>query len=424
MPSELTDPTCAHPRLEPCDRIRVAELVPVAAVAAKQLYIQSKGIRRCQQCRMLVVAPSTRREVEVATQAIVALANTMHLTAEATIKLGADASSPSLDSSETPRFDLRQPRFKLTDVVLSAATQLEVDEAIARVRHHALIYDTWGFRAVDPVAEGVTINLMGPPGVGKSRTAEAIAGELRRPFLQLTAGDLESRFMGQTPRNLKAAFHAATEAGAVLFFDEADSLFGKRAADVTQGVDHEVNVTKSALLIEVERFSGVMVIATNFPQNFDRAFLRRLTHNVRVRLPDEEARRKLWHLHVPDSVPHEGSRDTLLDALAELSEGLSGGDILTAMRLVLPAVALTRGAAGPMTIADVKGAIDRIRAARKEVGRETNPAVSVAAMRDLFAKPFSAPNASSEATARSTESGAPSPRTGIETATLPETRKD
>jgi hypothetical protein len=399
MSSEVAESACSHSRLEPCERVRAAEIIGAAELSAKQLYLQSKSIRRCLDCREIVLSPSLRRDVDLAAEAFIALARTMRPNAETTVRMGAEPATASTDTTETPRFDLRQPRFRLADVVLSAPTRLEVDEALARVRHHALIYDTWGFRAVDPVADGVTINLMGPPGVGKSRTAEAMAGELGRAFLQLTAGDIESRFMGQTPRNLKAAFQAAAEAGAVLFFDEADSLFGKRASDVTQGVDHEVNVTKSALLVEVERFPGVMIIATNFPQNFDRAFLRRLTHNVRVRLPDHDARRRLWDLHVPVGVPLEEARDAFLEEISVLSEGLSGGDILTAMRLALPAVALARGAEGPMTLADVKLAVDRIRAARRDIGRETNAGSTAAAMRALIggslpvADPPAAPSA-------------------------------
>ena len=338
---------------------------------------------------MLILASTIRRDVEQASQAILAFAQSMRPNAEATISLGTDMSSSVAEDSEAPRFEIVKPRFLLKDVVLSATTRLEIDEALARVRLHTLIYDTWGFRGVDPVPDGLTINLMGPPGVGKSRTAEAMAGELGKAFLQLTAGDLESRFMGQTPKNLKAAFRAAAEAEAVLFFDEADSLFGKRTSDVTQGVDHEVNVTKSALLVEVERFPGIMIIATNFPQNFDRAFLRRLTHNVRVRLPDQDARRMLWDQHIPEAVPLEGPRSAFLDELAVLSEGMSGGDILTAMRLALPAVALARGADGPMTLTDLTVAVERIRAARREVGRETSTGSAAAAMRALIGGPQS-----------------------------------
>ena len=406
MPSELPEAACNHSRLEPCERIRAAEIISAPDLSAKQLYVQSKSMRRCVECRAIVLAPAVRRDVELASEALIALARAMRPNAETTVRLGAEPSAPPAESSEAPRFDVRQPRFRLTDVVLSASTRLEVDEALARVRHHALIYDTWGFRAVDPVADGVTINLMGPPGVGKSRTAEAMAGELGKGFLQLTAGDIESRFMGQTPRNLKAAFQVAADVGAVLFFDEADSLFGKRASDVTQGVDHEVNVTKSALLVEVERFPGVMIIATNFPQNFDRAFLRRLTHNVRVRLPDQEARRRLWDLHVPAGVPLDGHREGFLEEISVLSEGLSGGDILTAMRLVLPAVALTRGAEGPMTVADVKLAVERIRSARRDVGRESNTGSPAAAMRALLGAPAPPPEPPPPQAAPTTETAA------------------
>jgi len=377
-------PTCNHQQVLAIPRVRAGELFQVAELSSRQLYIEAPSLRRCEQCRALLIASSTRREIQEMAEGLAALARTMKPSFEATLRLGKASDTP--ESLDVSRAELtpRTPRYTLSDVVLDDVTHLEVEEALAKVRLHRLIYETWGFGAVDPVGRGATINLHGPPGVGKSRTAEAIAGELGRPLLVLTAGDLESRFMGETPRNVKAAFQAARTAEAVLFFDEADSLFGKRASDVTQGVDHEVNVTKSVLLVEVEKFDGVLVVATNFPQNFDRAFVRRLTYNVRMRLPDARARRRIWSMHLTGGIPLSTARDELLDALSQESEGLAGGDILTAMRLALPAVALERGESGPLEFAHLQAAMERIRRARREIGRDVPSASSAIAMRRLI----------------------------------------
>lgn len=394
---EGREQSCPHSKVSQAPRLRLGEILPVAELSARQLFIDSTQLRRCDHCRAVLVPTSLRRELSDLVEGLVALARSMKPSSELAVRLGRSTEPTEAEAAQAGGLTSRAARYRLTDVVLTEATRLEVEEALAKVRHHELIYEVWGFGAADPAGRGATINLHGPPGVGKSRTAEAIAGELGRPLLALTAGDLESRFMGETPRNVKAAFREAAATGSVLFFDEADSLFGKRASDVTQGIDHEVNVTKSVLLVEVERFEGVLVVATNFPQNFDRAFLRRLTYNVRMRLPDREARLRLWAMHVTGGIPLATDRAAMLDRLADESEGLSGGDILTAMRLALPAVVLERGDQGPLEFEHVQAAIERIRRARREVGRDTSGASSAAAMRRLLG-PANEPSASADQT--------------------------
>ncbi len=124
MPSELPEAACNHSRLEPCERIRAAEIISAPDLSAKQLYVQSKSMRRCVECRAIVLAPAVRRDVELASEALIALARAMRPNAETTVRLGAEPSAPPAESSEAPRFDVRQPRFRLTDVVLSASTRL------------------------------------------------------------------------------------------------------------------------------------------------------------------------------------------------------------------------------------------------------------------------------------------------------------
>lgn len=249
-------------------------------------------------------------------------------------KAASDTINQSVESIFPP---LREARFDLADdVILSASTRLQLDECLARLRFHRKIYEDWGFAAVDPMGMTAILNFYGPPGTGKTLCAEALAGRLGMPFLPLGIAELESKFMGETAKNIQAAFEQARESGALLFFDEADTLLGKRLSSVTQGVDNEVNAMRSTLLIELERFEGIVVFATNFARNYDEAFRSRIGYHIEFALPDLEARRRLWERFLVDGIPLGDSREALLDGASARSEGLSGREIRTCMRLALP----------------------------------------------------------------------------------------
>ena len=145
------------------------------------------------------------------------------------------------------------------DVILSVATRVQLDEGIAKLRFHKMIYEDWNFGSVDKQGRSVILNFFGAPGTGKTLTAEAFAGSLGLSIIKLGIAELESKFMGETSKNIQAVFKAATEANAVLFFDEADTLLGKRLSSVTQGIDNEVNAMRSTLLIELEKFNGIAI---------------------------------------------------------------------------------------------------------------------------------------------------------------------
>lgn len=253
------------------------------------------------------------------------------------------ASVDSPNSPPPPPWRARQPRFLLGDLVLPPVTRNQLEAALAKLKFHDVVYEDWGFSGVDPTGRSATLCLYGPPGTGKTRAAEALAGAMGKPLLAISAGDVESRYFGETPKNVKTIFEAAQDQSAVLFFDEADSLFGRRASDVTQGVDHEVNATKSTLLMLVEQFEGVLVLATNFERNLDPAFHRRITWTVEFLKPDADGRRALWDMHIPSKVPLAISRAELIETATSNSEGFTGGDVLTAMRLALAAAVRESG---------------------------------------------------------------------------------
>lgn len=127
-------------------------------------------------------------------------------------------------------------------------------------------------------------------------TAEAVAKVLNKKVYHINYSELESKYVGETPKNIRRAFECATRDDAVLIFDEADSFLGKRLSSVTQSADYGVNSTRSVLLMELEKFSGVVVFTTNLISNYDEAFKRRILLSVYFDMPDEKARLQIWKL--------------------------------------------------------------------------------------------------------------------------------
>ena len=266
------------------------------------------------------------------------------------------------------------PRFKLDkDLILSDITALRLRECLAKLRFRKTIYDDWNFASVDPMGLCTVINFYGPPGTGKTMAAEAIAGQLGLQFLSLGIAELESKFLGDTAKNIRAAFDTARDEQALLFFDEADTLLGKRLSSVTQGVDNEVNAMRSTLLIELERFNGIIVFATNFERNYDPAFRSRIGYHIHFDLPDYQARRRLWERLLVEGIPLGTTREQLLAHCAELSDGFSGREIRTCMRLALPKALLAAESTGMAPALDrehLDEAIAEVKRAVQHVGSQ------------------------------------------------------
>lgn len=261
---------------------------------------------------------------------------------------------PPLVSSISPRFTLEN------DVALAPDVIKQLDEAKAKIDHYQKIYIDWGFSAVDPQGNGIVLNFYGPPGTGKTLTAEALAGSLSLSILSISIADLESKFMGETAKNIAALFKQAANENAVLFFDEADTLLGKRLSSVTQGIDNEVNAMRSTLLIELEKHPGIVIFATNFVKNYDSAFLSRITHHIGFTLPGESERKHIWNKLIVAAIPLFGEREMIIDQATSLSGGLSGRDIRNVMRLALPkAVMETENQA--LAMYHIESAINQIR---------------------------------------------------------------
>ncbi len=268
-------------------------------------------------------------------------------------------------------FQIVQPIVTLdNDVILSTLTRVQLDEGLAKLKFHKTIYEDWNFGSVDKQGRSVILNFYGAPGTGKTLTAEAFAGSLNQPIIKLGIAELESKFMGETSKNIQAVFKSATEANAVLFFDEADTLLGKRLSSVTQGIDNEVNAMRSTLLIELERFNGIAIFATNFAKNYDEAFRSRISHHIHFDLPDLEARKKLWSKMLVDQIPLLESKDEFIQTASDLSDGFSGREIRTCMRLVLPKALLEaeqKNEDPKVKLEQLQEVIARIKQAKVEV---------------------------------------------------------
>lgn len=276
-----------------------------------------------------------------------------------------------MDQSKEKTFVLQHPRFALEDVYLMPKAKIQIEEALSKIKNYKKIYLEWNFKSADPDGAGTVLNFYGKPGTGKTLTAEALAGTLGKEMLCLGMSDVESKFMGETAQNIRLAFEFAQKKDAVLFFDEADTLLGARLSNVTQGIDNEVNSLRSTLLIELERFEGIVIFATNFERNYDKAFVSRITQHVCFELPDADGRRHIWDKFLVSGIPLGDERESLLSKLADNSGGFSGRDIRTCMRLALPK-AIHRCGDDEIKVSwtDFDSAIQDVRTQNYSVGTE------------------------------------------------------
>ena len=233
------------------------------------------------------------------------------------------------------------PSRTFADVVLPAETRRTLDEALAQVRNHQLIFGRWGLGERHASGLGLAFNFAGPPGTGKTICAEAIAHALGMKLLVVDYAEVESMWMGETPKNIAGVFRAAAEESAVLFFDEADAIATRRSAMTGLGQDRESNLTVNVLLRELDGFNGVVIFATNLAAHFDPAFERRIRTHVRFVMPGAEERERIWQVQIhPRKTPL--ARDVNFRVLAQKYE-CSGGDIKNAVLKAASSAASERG---------------------------------------------------------------------------------
>lgn len=215
------------------------------------------------------------------------------------------------------------PRYTWDDIVLPPDRLALLREICSHVRYRAVVYGEWGFDRKLSLGKGLSVLFSGPPGTGKTMAAEILARELGLELYKIDLSSVVSKYIGETEKNLSRIFNEAESSNAILFFDEADALFGKRTA-VRDAHDRHANVEVSYLLQRMEEYEGVVVLASNLRKNMDEAFVRRLRFTVEFPFPDEESRRRIWEGIWPAETPR--AEDLDLRAIARTFE-FAGGNI-------------------------------------------------------------------------------------------------
>lgn len=289
---------------------------------------------------------------------------------QANVTVSSDTSS---ESSQIQRMEIFVPETanrSLNDLIVSTKVKTQIETALNSIRYHDVLYHEWNLKKIDPHGHRVAINLFGSPGTGKTFCAEAIAHSLGKPIIRVNYAEIESKYVGETPKNIKAAFNKARETGAVLFFDEADSILGKRLTNVTQSADHGVNVSRSVMLLELDNFNGIVIFATNLPRNYDGAFVRRIQAHIEFELPNEECRIQMWNLLLPTEVPR--GDDITFEWLAQESRGLAGGDILNVVKLAASQAVIRIGEERRILQLDIRNAVTQVNLGKEKVGTDHN----------------------------------------------------
>ena len=220
-----------------------------------------------------------------------------------------------------------EPKYSLDDIIMPERVKEEILDVVAYEENAHLVFEIWGFKKTHFKAKRIGINLYGEPGTGKTMAAHAIAKELGRKILIVNYADIESKYVGETPKNIRKVFEAAKETKSIIFFDEADAILSKRVTNMTQAVDVSVNQTRSVMLMQMNEYEDYIIFATNFIENYDPAFMRRIAVHIKFELPDYLSRVKLWRKYIPEEVPN----NIEVERLAERYEEVSGSDIANAM---------------------------------------------------------------------------------------------
>ena len=260
----------------------------------------------------------------------------------------------------SPTFRILRPRVRWDDLVLPA-DQIAVMEALAgQVRHRTTVHEHWGFAAGMSRGLGITALFSGGPGTGKAMAAEVIAQDLQVDLYLVDLAAVVSKYLGETEKNLRQVFAAAEVSGAVLFFDEADALFGRRS-EVRDSHDRYANLEVACLLQQMEAYRGLAILATTCKQALDTAFVRRLRFVIDFPRPDQRDRRSIWQKVFPAQAPVDE-----LDWERLATFDLAGGDI---QRITLNAAFLAAQAGSKITLPLV---LTALHAEYRKLGRKVH----------------------------------------------------
>ncbi len=214
-----------------------------------------------------------------------------------------------------------EPASTWDDIVLPELQKQLLREIAIHVRQRFKVYGEWGFAAKNSRGLGISALFTGESGTGKTMASEVLANELRLDLYRIDLSQVVNKYIGETEKNLKRIFDAAEEGGAILLFDEADALFGKRS-EVKDSHDRYANIEVSYLLQRMETYRGLAVLTTNMKNALDKAFLRRIRFVVQFPFPDAAHRAEIWRCIFPENTPTDGLD---LDKLSRLN--VAGGNI-------------------------------------------------------------------------------------------------
>lgn len=233
------------------------------------------------------------------------------------------------------------------DLVLPDQQKKILFEIVAHVRHQARVYEEWGFAEKSDRGLGISALFSGPSGTGKTMAAEVLANELRLDLYRIDLSAVVSKYIGETEKQLRRVFDAAEQGGAILLFDEADALFGKRS-EIKDSHDRYANIEVSYLLQRMEAYRGLAILTTNQKSALDTAFLRRIRFVIQFPFPDAGQRGEIWQRVFPRQTPTEGLNFQKLSHL-----NIAGGNI---RNIALNSAFLAADQDRPVKMADIKKA--------------------------------------------------------------------
>lgn len=220
-----------------------------------------------------------------------------------------------------------EPKYSFDEIILPQSVKDKILDVANYAENSKKVFEDWGLQTVYKQSKRIGINLYGAPGTGKTMAAHAIAKHLGRKILAVNYADIESKYVGETPKNIRKAFEAAQATNSILFFDEADAILSKRVTNMSSATDVSVNQTRSVMLMVMNDYQYFIIFATNFIENFDPAFMRRISTHIEFKLPDLECRKQLWQHYILPTMPNNID----IDELAAKYEGISGSDIANAV---------------------------------------------------------------------------------------------
>jgi AAA+ superfamily predicted ATPase len=219
-----------------------------------------------------------------------------------------------------------EPVYSWDDLILPPATLTQLREVVEALKNRHVVYTQWGFEEKLSLGKGLKALFAGESGTGKTMTAEVMARELGLDLYKIDLSTVVSKYIGETEKNLDRIFRAAQSSNAIIFFDEADALFGKRS-QVKDAHDRYANIEVAYLLQKIEEYDGFVILATNLILNIDEAFKRRMNHTVEFPFPDEHHRELLWRGMFPSQTPLAEDLDF---AFLARQFSMSGGNIKNA----------------------------------------------------------------------------------------------